>query len=32
LTRRMFLIGERTLGKGVIDDLSILSATNRKLR
>ena len=32
LARRMFLIGERTLGKGVIEDLSILSASNRKLR
>jgi hypothetical protein len=32
LARRMFLIGERTLGKGVIEDLSILSASNRKLK
>ena len=32
LTRRMYLIGERTLGKDIILDLSILSATNRKLR
>ena len=32
LTRRMYLIGERTLGKDIIIDLSILSATNRKLR
>ena len=32
LARRMFLIGEKTLGKGVLKDLSILSATNRKLR
>lgn len=32
LARRMFLIGEKTLGKGIIDDLSILSASNRKLR
>ena len=32
LARRMFLIGERTLGKGVINDLSILSASKRKLR
>ena len=32
LARRMFLIGEKTLGKGVLKDLSILSASNRKLR
>ena len=32
LTRRMYLIGERTLGKGIIQDLSILSASNRKLQ
>jgi flagellar basal body-associated protein FliL len=32
LAHRMFLIGEKTLGKGVIEDLSILSASNRKLR
>ena len=32
LTRRMYVIGERTLGKDIIIDLSILSATNRKLR
>ena len=32
LTRRMYLIGERTLGKDIIIDVSIVSATNRKLR
>jgi hypothetical protein len=32
LARRMFLIGEKTLGKGILKDLSILSASNRKLR
>ena len=32
LTKRLFLIGKKTLGKGIIDDLSILSAKNRKLR
>jgi flagellar basal body-associated protein FliL len=32
LTRRMYLIGEKTLGKGIIEDLSILSASNRKLQ
>ncbi len=32
LTHRLFLIGQKTLGQGIIDDLSILSAKNRKLR
>jgi len=32
LTRRMFLICQRTLGKGLIKDLLIQSASNRKLQ
>lgn len=32
LTRRMFLISQRTLGKNLINDLSIQSASNRKLQ